>query len=205
MNAAQEQDLNDLRLAAQQRDQMQLQFLLKRLLRGMEFYVALSVPVERAAGYIDIFESYYPDETWVRQLLLAINAFGTKPDDSIAEAALSQQFTAPGAGNFLKSVYDITQAMNNTHTLDARVGFLASAVVNEIMAELAEAYYGEREEDWRRVRANQFDAETGEASDPGAADIAYQFWIAPETAALDTGSWLAVAASIEQKLRRLKD
>jgi len=198
MTPAQEQDLNDLRLAAQQRDQAQLQFILKRLLRGMEFFVALSVPIERAAEYIDIFESYYPGETWVRQLLLAINAFGTKPDDTIAEAALSQQFTAPGAGNYLKAVYDITQAMNHNHTIDARIGFLASSVVNEIMAELVEAYYGEREGDWQRVRANQFDPATG------AAEIAYQFWTAPETAALDTGCWLDVAASIEKKLQRTR-
>ncbi|MCA9912778.1 MAG: hypothetical protein KC496_05500 [Anaerolineae bacterium] len=204
MNPAQEQDLKDMRRAAQERDQYQLQFLLKRLLRGMEFYVALSVSMERASAFIDIFDSYYPGEPWVRQLLLAINAFGTKPDDTIAEAALSQKFSAPGAGNYLKAVYDITQAMNSNHTLDARIGFLASAVVNEIMAELAEAYYGDREDDWQRVRANTFDPETGEASDPDAAEIAYQFWIAPETATLDSGLWLEVADSIERKLQRMK-
>lgn len=203
MNKQQELDLRDMREAAHKRDQARLQFLLKRLLQSMDFYVALSVPMERAVAFLDIFESYYPEERWVRTLLLAINSFGTSPDDSVAYQALSQGFSEPGAANYLKAVFDITQAMSSQHTGEARVGFLASAVVNGIMAELVEAWYGEREEAWQRVRANTIDPETGAASDPEATKIAYAFWSAPETAALDTASWLDVAHQLEKKLTRL--
>lgn len=204
MNPQHQRDLTDLRKAATDRDQAQLQFLLKRLLQHMDYFVALSVPLERTYDYIDIFESYYPDEIWVRQLLLAITSFGTTPDDGIAEMALQQSFPAPGARNFLKAVFDITQAMQSTHTGEARIGYMTSAVVNAIMAELVEAWYGDQEAAWEQVRQNTYDPETEMYSDPVATQIAYQFWQAPQTAALDTALWLAVADAIEQKLTRLQ-
>jgi hypothetical protein len=196
MTPQQERDLRDLRVAAKARDQQQLQFMVKRLLKGLDFYVALAVPLERMHQYLDIFESYYPDETWVRQLVLMIGTYGSKPDDSVAEMALQQSFDEAGAANFLKAVYDVTQAMNDQHTKEARVGFLASAVVNSIMAELVEAYYGDRPQLWRRVRTNDYD-------DPTVADIAYNFWMDETTRAMDIACWLEIAASIEAKLTRL--
>lgn len=203
MNKQQELDILEMREAAKKRDQALLQFLLKRILQRMDFFVALSIPLEQSYRFLDIFESYYPDEAWVRTLLLAINSFGTAPDDSVAYQALTQEFAEPGVKNFLKAVFDITQAMMDKHTGEARIGFLASAVVNGIMAELVEAWYGEREEAWQRVRANRIDPATGEASDPEAAQIAYAFWSDPQTAALDTASWIAIADQIEKKLKRL--
>lgn len=199
-----QRDLADLRRAAHQRDQAQLQFILKRLLQQMDYYVALSVPLERAYDYLDIFESYYPDERWVRQMLLAITSFGTAPDAGVAEMALQQGFIAPGASNFLKAVFDITQAMQSRHTGEARVGYMTSAVVNAIVAELAEAWYGERPEAWQRVRNNAYDAATQTYSDPEATQIAYAFWQDAQTAALDTALWLGLADTIEQKLTRLR-
>lgn len=204
MNDQQRRDLKDLRSAANRRDQEQVQFLVKRLLRSLDYFVALSVPLERAWQFIDIFESYYPEEAWVRQMLLGIMSYGRAPDDSVAEMALEQKFTAPGAGNYLKAVYDITQAMQEKHTGDARLGFMASAVVNAIMAELVEAYYGERPDDWQRVRANQYDPQTETYSDPGATEIAYHFWTAEQTVALDVASWHEIADAIEQKASRLQ-
>jgi len=204
MNAQQRVDLQDLRQAARDRNQEQMQYLLKRLLQDLSFFVALSIPLERIYSFLDIFESYYPEEEWVRKLVLAINSFGMPPDDRIVEIALEQPFNAPGIGNFVKAVYDATQAMQSRHTREARLGYIASAIVNTIMAELAESWYGDRVEDWQRVRQNQYDPINGEYSDPVATEIAYQFWIDPQTAALDTGSWLEVADSIEQKFRRME-
>lgn len=200
MNPQQQRDLKDLRAAAQTRQQEQLQFLLKRLLRSMDYYVALSVPLERLWHWLEIFESYYPDEVWVRKLLLAINAFGTQPDDSIAEQALQQNFSEPGTANYLKAVYDVTQAMQDKHTGEARVGYMTSAVVNSIMAELVEAWYGDHLDAWEQVRVNQDAAR----ADEEAAAIAYQFWTASDTAALDQASWLEVATTVEQRLTRLE-
>lgn len=204
MTPQQQRDLTDLREAAHNRDQQQLQLMLKRLLQSMDFFVALAVPLEVTYRFLDIFESYYPDEIWPRQLLLAITSFGTTPDDSIAETALQQDFSEPGAGNFLKAVYDITQAMNDMHTTEARIGFMTSAAVNAIMAELVEAWYGEHLEAWQRVRENTYNPETDIYSDPGATDIAYQFWTDRQTAALDVTAWLQIANSIEKKLTRFE-
>jgi hypothetical protein len=202
INDAQKRDLKDLRAAAVQRQHEQLQFYAKRLLGQLDYYVALAVVMERVYSFLDIFESYYPDETWVRTLLVGITSFGMPPDDATPAAALEQPFTAPGAGNYIKAVYDVTQAMQKRHTSEARVSFMTSAVENAIMAELVEAWYGEREDDWERVRANRVDPATGEFSDPDAAQIAYTFWTDPTTAALDTTCWQEVADHLEQQFNR---
>jgi hypothetical protein len=202
MNDQQRRDLTDLRAAAQERNQERVQYLLKRLLQSMDYFVALSVPLERLQLFLDIFESYYPEEIWIRKLLLTINTFGTPPESAIAEAALQETFSAPGAANFVKAVFDLTQAMQDKHTGEARIGYMASAVVNGIMAELAEAWYGEREADWQRVRSNQYDPQTGTYSDPEAMQIAYTFWTDEATAMLDQSCWMEIAANIEKKLLR---
>lgn len=202
MNDQQRRDLKDLRAAAQERNQEQVQYILKRLLQGMDYYIALSVPLERLQLFLDIFESYYPDESWIRKLLLLITTFGTPPEPTIAEAALQETFSAPGAANYVKAVFDLTQAMQDKHSGEARIGYMASAVVNSIMAELAEAWYGEREQDWQRVRSNRYDAEQGTYSDPQAAEIAYAFWTDEATTTLDQRCWMEIADSIEKKLMR---
>jgi hypothetical protein len=81
---------------------------------------------------------------------------------------------------------------------------MASAVVNAIMAELVEAWYGERDAAWQRVRENTINPETGEYSDSQATRIAYVFWTSAETAQRDTATWLEIADNIEAKLKRLE-
>ncbi|MEO1286299.1 MAG: hypothetical protein AAFV93_00920 [Chloroflexota bacterium] len=196
MDTQQRLDLQELRTQAGKRNQEQLQFLLKRLLQRMEYYIALSVPLERIRTFLPIFEAHYPDETWVRQLLLMINNYGKAPENDISEMALQQGFTVAGVGNFLKAVYDLTQAMQDRHTPEARIGFMASAVVNAIMAELVHEWYGSRDKAWDKVRDNQTDEQ--------AQRIAYIFWTHPETAQLDKDLWLSVADSIEAKITRLE-
>lgn len=196
MNTQQRLDLQELRKATDKRDQAQLQFYLKRLLQGLEYYIALAVPVERIRSFLPVFEAYYPDETWVRKLLLMINNYGKAPDNDIAEMALQHDFDAAGVGNYLKAVYDLTQAMHDKHTPEARIGYMASAVVNANMAELAQAWYGEREKAWEQVRGNQEDEQ--------AKRIAYIFWTHPDTETLDKQVWFEIADSIEEKLTRLE-
>jgi hypothetical protein len=194
INDAQKRDLADLRAAAEQRQHEQLQYHAKRLLGQLDYFVALAVVMERVYSFLDIFESYYPDETWIRAMLVGITSFGIAPDDSTAAAALEQSFTSPGAGNYIKAVYDVTQAMQKKHTSEARISFMTSAIENTIMAELAEAWYGERLDEWEQVHANQ--------NDPQAAQIAYAFWTDPHTAALDTACWQEVADHLEQQFNR---
>lgn len=202
MNAAQRSDLHDLRRAATARDHEQSQFLLKRLLLSMDYYAALAIVAGRLWAWLEIFESYYPDEAWVRRLLLSIVNYGSPPDDSIAEAALSQPFSEPGAGNYIKAVYDLTQAMQPKHGGEVRAGFMTSALVNAITAEVAEAWYGEHEDAWQQVRANQIDPISGAWSDPEAQQIALAFWLDEQTVALETACWREVADAIEAALRR---
>lgn len=196
-------ELQQFRAAAQERDAEQCQYLLKKLLQTLSYYAALAIVLERLHSFLDIFESYYPDETWVRKLLIATASFGTTPDDSAATLAMQQRFSAPGCGNYIKALYDLTQAMQAKHTGEARVGYLASAVVNTIMAELAEAWYGDQENLWERVRQNRYDPNTQQFTDPEATQIACAFWLADSTAALDTACWLDVVASIEKALQRM--
>ena len=197
MNEQQKRDLNDIRKAAHERNQPQLQFLVKRLLQGMDYYVALSVPLERLHAYLPTFERDYPDETWVRQMIIAIGAFGTTPDDQIATLALEQKFQKPGAANYLKGVYDVVQAMQDKHTGEARIGFMASSIVNVIMAELVEAWYGNNPKAWAVVRENDYESKKAQL-------VAYTFWSDEQTAQRDTAAWLNIADSIEQKLTRLQ-
>lgn len=194
LNTSAQVDLQALREAAQQRDHEQAQFWLKKIFSGMPYFVALAVVLESLHAYLDIFESYYPEESWVRQLLVSVASFGQAPEDQIAELALSQAFSAPGAGNYIKAVYDLTQCMQAKHTGEARVGYMTSAVVNALMAELVEAYYGERPDEWTTQR---------QAGDSDAARvIAYAFWTDATTATLDVGLWLSLAENLEAKLRR---
>jgi hypothetical protein len=187
-------DLLDLRTAARDRQPEPLQFLTRRLLMQLDYFAALAVTLEPMQRFLELFESYYPEETWVRSLLVGIAAFGAAPDTTAAEMALQQSFPAPGAANYLKALYDLTQAMHKQHTGEARVSYMTSAIVNALMAELVEAWYGERPEAWEQARRP--------ADDPQARAAAAAFWLDDTTAALDTSAWLAVAASLEQALQR---
>jgi hypothetical protein len=203
INPAQQRDLIDLRQAGKKRDHEQAQYALKRLLQRLSYYPALAIVAERLYSFLDIFESYYPHEQWVRTMLVALVSFGTSPDDSVPEMALQQPFSAPGCGNYIKAVYDLTQATEVKHTPESRVGYMASAIVNAHMAELAEAWYGEREAEWERVRQSQINAQAGNPiSDTEAARISADFWLDESTAALDAAGWLEIANRIEKALHR---
>ena len=194
-----EQDIMALRKAASARNLEQTQFLLKKIFLNLEFYRALAVVVERAHTFVQTFEQYYPDERWPRQILVQIASLGTAPGQLPPQAM--KDFHAPGAANFLKSLSDMAHALQ-PGPVPPRVGHLVNGVVNAIMAELVEAWYRPRLDDWERVRTNQFDASTGQYTDPEATMIAYQFWTDASTAERDITLWLAAADSIEGKFKR---
>lgn len=202
LNPVQMRDLHELRRFIDARNAEQCQFYLKRLLMAVEYYYAVAIIAEHLQGYLPIFEGDYPDEVWVRRLLLMVVSFGSKPEDSVAEMALQQTFTKPGAMNYLKAVYDLTQAMNDQHGNESRVGYMTSALVNVIMAHLVVNWYGRRSSAWERVRANRYDPNTNTYSDPIATEIAYQFWTDEATQTLERDLWHALANRIEEALRR---
>lgn len=194
MNEAQRRDLADLREAAQARDDEKCRFLTKRLLGQLSLYAGLSVALEQMWQFIDIFESYYPQEVWVRRLLVSIASYGMAPDVHLAEAALSQPFHEPGCGNFVKAVYDLVQAMQAKHSPEVRVSFLTSAIGGAIFAELVEAWFGERLEDWEYRRAHPNDIK--------AEQLLHRFFNHPDTLALYSTCWQEVADRLEKALSR---
>lgn len=202
LNIVQQRDLHELRRFVQERNPEQTQFYLKRLLMAVEYFYAIAIISESLHAYLPIFERDYPEEEWVRRLLLMIVSFGHQPEDSVAEMALQQDFPAPGALNFLKAVYDLTQAMNDKHGNESRVGYMTSALVNSVMAQLVVAWYGGRARAWARVRANRIDPETNTYTDPVATEIAYQFWTDDATITRERDLWFALAERIENALLR---
>ena len=186
-----EADLNALRQAAQARDPEQTQFLLKKLFMQMEFYYAVAVVVERLHPFVEIFEGYYPEAHFARQVLTQVASTGTPPRRLPPEAM--QDFTAPGAANFMKALSDLAHGLQQG-ALPPRIGHLVSAVVHAIMAELVEHWYGQRLNLWEQVQADP--------TQPDAQKIAYEFWMDEDVALLDTDAWLLVADSIEAKLKR---
>lgn len=184
-------DLQKLRKAAEARDPEQCQFLLKTLFMRMEFFIAFAVVVERAQSFLETFETYYPDAKFARQILLQMVNTGTAPAKLPPQAL--RDFEHPGGANYMKALADMAHALQPGE-LPPRIGYLVSATVNAIMAELVEHYYGEHIDQWQFVRQHP--------DDPKTLEIAYQFWTDADVALLDSDHWLEVADSIEQKLKR---
>jgi len=185
--------LAKLRQAAEARDPEQCQFLLKSLFMNMEFFLAFAVVVERAQSFLETFEHYYPDAKFARQILMQMVNTGTAPGKLPPEAL--RDFEYPGAANYMKALADMAHALQNG-PLPPRIGFLVSATVNAIMAELVEHYYGANMDKWKFVREHP--------DDPKTRQIAYDFWTDEDVALLDTDHWLQVADSIEKHLERQK-
>jgi len=190
-NMTNEQILQQLRQAAEARDPEQCQFLLKSLFMTMDFYHAFAVVVERTQPFLETFEHYYPDGKFARQILLQMVNTGVAPSKLPQEAL--RDFEYPGAANYMKALGDMAHALQ-PGALPPRIGFLVSATVNAIMAELVEQYYGSHMEQWQFIRQNP--------SDPKTQQIAYSFWTDEDVVLLDVDNWLQVADSVEEKLER---
>ena len=188
---SQPEALERLRQAAETRDPEQCQFLLKTLFIGMEFYPALAVVIERTQSFLETFETYYPDGIFARQILMQMVNTGTAPTRLPPEA--QRDFEYPGAANYMKALSDLAYALQ-PGPLPPRIGYLVSATVNAIMAELVEHYYGQCPEAWALVRQKP--------TSPEASEIACTFWTDEEVALLDSDHWLQVADSIERHLQR---
>lgn len=200
MNIETHPDLLALRQAAETRNHEQAQFLLKKLFMELDFFAAVAVAVECAGRFLSTFEKFYPAARWPRQILVQIASLGTAPGQLPPEAA--GEFHAPGAANFLKTLSDLAFALHPNTQGPPRIGYLVSAVVNTIMAELSAMWYGGRLDDWERFRTGEIDPTTGLYHDPEVTHIAYAFWTDAAVAQQDTKSWLAVANAVEKQLRR---
>ena len=104
--------------------------------------------------------------------------------------------------NYIKAIYDLTQGMQKKHPGEARIGFLTSALVNVVMADVADAWYAEHPSAWERVRRNQLDPATGQYTDAESTQMAYHFWVDEGTVGRERLAWLAIASHIESALER---
>jgi len=189
-------DIAALREAAAGREWGDLQETLTRLFMGMEFFAALEIAVTRAYYFLPMFEAANPEAGWARGLLVWITSYGAAPANLPPEAATPHN--GPGAANFIAALIDLARAMERLTPMENRVRFLASAVSNVILAELASAWYGDHPDAWEKQQTHggEIDTITGATVRQG---IQTRFWMDEETARRDTAAWLEIADAIERK------
>lgn len=181
-------DLNLLRTAARGREWTMLQDTFKRLIAHLDPLIALSIPATHATGFLPIFEGYYPDAGWVRELLLTVISYASAPDD-LPEHAVGQ-FPSPGCGNFIRMVFDLARVVQPKYTVFERYSHITNATANAILADLSHLYFAERLDEFEQLRAGQ----------AGYEAVQYRFWTDDAVAARDTQLWLSVADELEAKL-----
>ncbi len=187
-----------LRAAAHAREWTALQATLVDVLKLLGTYPALEVVVNRLYEYLPTFQRHHPDDTVLKQLLVAVVSFGFAPDQLPDHIVAS--YSTPGNGQYANAILEMCRAMQRERDPQERFVLLTSAVANSIIAEMAEYWYTRNPEAYARVRANRFDPATGEFTDPEAARIPLLMWMDEGVAALDTGAWSAIADAVEKKL-----
>lgn len=189
--------LTRLRTLAPERDWGTLQAVLTDALMDMEYFKGLAIAAERAHAYLPVFESYHPGAGWARQLLVSLVSFGMAPAELPAEAG--QPHGSPGAANYVLALLELARSAERRTPLENRIRFLANALANLMLADLAAAWYAAHPEAWteQQMRGAEIDADSGMTVRQA---IYARFWLDEATAARDTAAWLALADQIEGKL-----
>lgn len=190
-------DLGQLRQAAAGRDWGDLTDTLTRLFMTLEFFAALEIVVTRAYNHLAIFEVQHPESGWARSLLVWITSYGAAPANLPPDAAAPHP--SPGASNYIASLIDLARAMERQTPLENRFRFLANALSNVILAELAAAWYGDHPDAWeyQQTDGDEIDDETGFTV---RQTIQAQFWLDAATAQRDTAAWLSIVDAVEGKI-----
>jgi len=190
--------VNAIATHAPARDWAALTEALTNAFLSLDFYAALEIALTRAHAFIPTWESHHPEATWAKGLLVWIVSYGVAPANLPQEAGMPH--SSPGAANFQQALIDLARGVEKQTPLENRLRFLASAVSQVIVAELAAAWYADHPEAW----AEQ--SERGDELEPNGLTVRQRiyldFWYDPQTAARDTAAWLEVAAAVEQKSRR---
>ncbi len=198
-------DLAALRTAAAAREWSAAQMSLARLVQGLPFFAALAAIVEGFTAFLPTFQQNYPPSNPLsglpNQILLGVMNYGFAPDRLPDEAMLD--YDAPGAAQYILAILELARAAQKEREPLERVELLVSAAANQIVAALSESYYRRYPDDHARVRANQYDPETGDYSDPDAARIPILLWLDPIVAALDTQLWHALADRLERAYEKV--
>jgi hypothetical protein len=189
-------DLNHLRESAQAREWSESQIILTRLLLGLDFYAGLEIGLARAHAYLAVFEAHHPDAEWARQLLVGIVSYGTAPE--MLPPAVYDSYPSPGAANFITAVMELVRSVERKTPLENRIRFLANALVNTILAELAAYWYDQHPAAWedQLQRGDEHDPDSGLTVRQG---IQARFWLDAEVARRDTTAWLELADAVAAK------
>ncbi len=191
LSNAQKHDLALLRTAAQERTWTELQDTLKRLLATLEPLIALQVGAEQAQIFLPIFDTYYPEAGWVRELLLTVVSYASAPGE-LPESAVNQ-FPKPGCGNFVRAVLDLSRSVQDKYTQFERYSHITNGIANGILADLQHVYF-ER-------RTGEFSFILDPEGDPKRKTIIHQkFWRDTAVVERDTAQWLKIADSVEDKI-----
>ncbi len=190
-------DLAALREAAQERDWGKLQTALTRLMMELDFYVALEMTISRIHEHLPVFERAHPGATWARELLVGLVSYGIAPPELPPEAG--EPHPSPGAANTIMALFELARGAERKTPLDNRMRFLANALANIMLADLASFWYGQHPEAWEQQMQH------GEEINPTTGfsvrqQIYAQFWLDETTAERDTTNWLKLAEQLEHKL-----
>lgn len=192
LTEAQRQDLAQLRLAAKERQWTALQDTLKRLLANLEPLIALQVGAVQIEAFMPIFQQYYPQAGWVREVTMTVMAYASAPDE-LPEQAVNQ-FPSPGCGNYVMAVLDLARSVQDKYTVFERYTHITNVVANGILTRLQHHYFENRPGEFSFIVDLDGD-------DSKKAKIYQKFWRNAAVAELDTQLWLQVADAVEAKLQ----
>ena len=190
--------LDRLRAAAVERDWSVLQDTLADALGEVEYFVGLEIGLNRAHDHLTFFEQSHPDASWAGALLVWMASYGAPPADLPMDAGLPHD--SPGANNFVTSLVELARSAERKTPYMNRIRFLANAIGNLIVADLAAYWYSQNDDMWdfQQAHGSEIDEETGE---PISQTIYTSFWLDDEVAARDTAAWLTIADQIQRKMR----
>ena len=190
--------LDRLRAAALERDWSILQDTLAEVLGEVEYFVGLEIGLNRAHDHLPIFEAHHPDASWARALLVWLASYGAPPADLPMDAGLPHD--SPGANNFVTALVELARSAERKTPYENRIRFLANAIGNLIVAELAAYWYAENDDMWdfQQLHGSEIDEETGE---PISQIVYASFWLDNDVAARDTAAWLTVADQLQRKMK----
>lgn len=191
--------LEKLRAAAQERDWSLLPDQLAEALTHVEYFAGLEIALKRAYEHLPYFEAHHPEASWARALLVWLASYGAPPADLPMDAGLPHH--SPGAANYVSALIEVARSAERKTPYENRLRFLANAISNLIVAELAAAWYSENADVWafQQEAGDEVDEETGE---PVRQVIQASFWLDERTGERDRAIWLEVVDQIEQKLGR---
>lgn len=185
-------DLQAMRLAAQQRQWTSLQDIFKRVISELDPLIALQIPAEQVQAFLPVFESYYPDAKWVRELALTVVLYASAPRE--LPVHILNQFPSPGCGNFLMSVFELAWSVEPEYTVFERFSHITNATANGILAQLQHVYFAYRPDSFAVLHDPEVAAEV-------RSQVQYNFWIDSQVAARDTELWLGVVDAVELRLK----